>query len=69
MKKELLCVLFIGAHTELFEQRFKNYLPSFKKLPLLPTAQTTNRDHKAIHFEQKVGFKKKKFEYTLALRY
>lgn len=71
MKKNLLCILFLGVHpyVELFNQELKNYHAQFKEMPSSSPVRPKNREEKTVQFQQKIGFKKKKVEYTLALRY
>lgn len=75
MNKMLACLLSIGMYpyTQLFQQELKTYQIQFKQIPLLSsidrTANRANLDKKNVEFHQKVGFKKKKVEYTLAFKY
>lgn len=55
------------------EQELKAYQSQFRKIPLLSsltqTTQTANLYGQHLSVQQKFGFKKKRVEYTLAVRY
>jgi hypothetical protein len=74
MNKMAGCIFCVSFYPmQLLEQELKTYQSQFKKIPLLSSLTQITDSDKAngqhIVFQQKLGFKKKKVEYTLALRY